>query len=750
MTGHRRSSSAPTQCSLLLALAIVVAACGGGGEPAAPVPVPFTPVVTTVEVSPGTAALVLDQTVRLSVTVKDQKGGTLSGRVPAWTTSSAAVATVASDGLVSAVGAGSATITAAVEGKQGSATITVTSPVASVSLARDTATLTANATLQLSATIKDARGATLSGRAIAWTSSAATVATVSTGGLVTALNAGRTFVVVSSEGKSDTATISVQPGPVQLSTRSGASSSATIGPAGGSITAAGAGGVQYTLTVPLLALSEPIEITVTPLDAVAGLPLSGGFAAGVDFAPSGLRFAKAATLKIATTAQPGTNQRLVGFSYQGAGTSLALAPSQRASGVITIPVLHFSGVGVGFGSAQDVEALFFGINPPPGSAAYYVNTLIRASVTTPRDPAFELQVVEDWFDDVVRPALDAATTDAQLVAALGAREDWENTPDLIGTFGVIPGGATAPTLASRRAAWVQGLIPKLNAAIDGNLQLCAAPGLSSARLTALDNAIFWHRMARIGFGVDSAKYGLDLQSFQSKLCARSVSENISLADPLKSGSNTLDITFKLVFTGGQLVIPANFFVTSSAIGASLALPSATALAQPGFLTGSVIPIGTITPVTVDLTACYAGNSRALSLALDTYIDELCHQEQLVRQRPAVSFEGQYRMSYRVTNLKTGTLTQSAADYFFFRNPGSSDYCFQGTHLGRTCGQFNHLGPLTGSTWTSTSPLECDAVAHTHSVIMLTFDGQGSSISVSGNELCPGTRLTEYTGVWTKP
>jgi hypothetical protein len=61
--------------------------------------------------------------------LRDENGGTLEGRPVAWTTSAPSVALVSSAGVVTAVSAGVATITATVEGKSGTVVVTVPSPV---------------------------------------------------------------------------------------------------------------------------------------------------------------------------------------------------------------------------------------------------------------------------------------------------------------------------------------------------------------------------------------------------------------------------------------------------------------------------------------------------------------------------------------------------------------------------------------------------------------------------------------------
>jgi len=166
--------------------------------------------VATVSVSPPTASIQQGQTVQLTATLKDANGNTLSGRTVAWSSSNTSVATVSSSGLVSGVTPGSATITATSEGKSGTSSITVTNiPVATVSVSPPTASFQQGQTVQLTTTLKDANGNTLSGRTVTWSSSNTSVATVSSSGLVSGVTMGSATISAASEGKTGTASITV-------------------------------------------------------------------------------------------------------------------------------------------------------------------------------------------------------------------------------------------------------------------------------------------------------------------------------------------------------------------------------------------------------------------------------------------------------------------------------------------------------------------------------------------------------------
>jgi uncharacterized protein YjdB len=178
----------------------------------ATVTVTATPVVPVafVTVSPATATVTMGATQQLTATTKDAGGATLTGRTVTWVSSNAAVGTVSSSGVVTAVAVGSAQITATSEGINGTATVTVTqATVASVTVSPATATVTVGATQQLTATPKDAGGNPLIGRVVTWGSSNSAVATVSSGGVVTGVVAGGATITATSEGINGTAVITV-------------------------------------------------------------------------------------------------------------------------------------------------------------------------------------------------------------------------------------------------------------------------------------------------------------------------------------------------------------------------------------------------------------------------------------------------------------------------------------------------------------------------------------------------------------
>ena len=192
-----------------------IAATSGGKRGVATISVQAAPIpVASVTVSPGSATVLVGQTVQLTATPKDAGGNALAGRGVTWSSGNTTVATVSGSGLVSARAAGSTTITATSEGQNGTASLTVSVvPVASVTVSPALGSVAVGSTLQLTATTRDSAGNPLNGRAITWATSNGAVAAVSASGLVTGVSVGNATITATTGGKSGTAGIAVTAAP---------------------------------------------------------------------------------------------------------------------------------------------------------------------------------------------------------------------------------------------------------------------------------------------------------------------------------------------------------------------------------------------------------------------------------------------------------------------------------------------------------------------------------------------------------
>src|SRR5437762_418629 len=115
--------------------------------------------VSTVDVTPATASIVVNGTVQLTATPKDASGNPLTGRTVTWQSADITLATVDANGLVTGKAAGGpVTVTATAEGKSGTAAVTITTiPVSTVDVTPATASIVVNGTVQLTATPKEDR-----------------------------------------------------------------------------------------------------------------------------------------------------------------------------------------------------------------------------------------------------------------------------------------------------------------------------------------------------------------------------------------------------------------------------------------------------------------------------------------------------------------------------------------------------------------------------------------------------------------
>lgn len=202
----------------------------GGKTGTAQVTVTPTP-VSTVTVTPAHSTIAVGKSITLTAQAHSSSGQVLTGRAVVWSSSAPTIASVSASGVVTAHATGSTVIFASIDGVLGWANVDVVPvPVASVTVSPATLSVTVGQTGQLTATLKDASGNTLSGRVVSWSSSQTAVATVSGNGVVTGESTGTATITAASEGQTGTATVTVVAPGVRTVTVT--PSSATIAPFG--------------------------------------------------------------------------------------------------------------------------------------------------------------------------------------------------------------------------------------------------------------------------------------------------------------------------------------------------------------------------------------------------------------------------------------------------------------------------------------------------------------------------------------
>ncbi|MFL5582611.1 MAG: beta strand repeat-containing protein [Gemmatimonadaceae bacterium] len=198
--------------ALLGAVAAVGLSCGDDGFDAAG---PDGGVVE-VRIAQHGISLIMGDSLAMSAVGLDKSRSAIDGRTVSWASSEPAVAAVDGGGMLHALTPGVTVVTAEIDGRSDSATVTVLPPpVDRVSLAPTSATIILGQQRQLAATTFSVKDSVLVGRPLAWSSDNTGVATVDAGGTVSGVGVGSAVVTVTSEGKSATAAITVIPVPVK-------------------------------------------------------------------------------------------------------------------------------------------------------------------------------------------------------------------------------------------------------------------------------------------------------------------------------------------------------------------------------------------------------------------------------------------------------------------------------------------------------------------------------------------------------
>ena len=169
------------------------------------------PAPTTMAVTPDTVVLTaLGQTAQFTAEVRDQNGQVMTGATVTWASSAPAVATVSAAGLVTAVGNGTAAVTAAAGSASGTAVAIVMQSAGSVVVSPSADTVELGETLRLVAEAFDENGHAVHGAVFTWSSGDVSVASVDASGLVTGLAEGTATITAAAGEASGTSEITVE------------------------------------------------------------------------------------------------------------------------------------------------------------------------------------------------------------------------------------------------------------------------------------------------------------------------------------------------------------------------------------------------------------------------------------------------------------------------------------------------------------------------------------------------------------
>jgi uncharacterized protein YjdB len=351
---------------------VTITATSAGKSASVAIAVTAVPVASVV-VSPSTRSILVGQVATLTATPVDSLGVSLSGRAVTWQTSNTAVATVSSIGVVTAVATGVATITATSEGKSGSAAVSVgAQPVASVTMSPASSTLFISKTLAFTTMLRDSAGVALNGRTVTWASSAPSVATVSSSGVVTGVGVGVATITATSEGKSGSAMIDVQPLPVgivqvtpsaawKMLGRTIQLAVATLDSSGNVLTGRP---VAWTSSNPAIAsVSQTGLVTSLAVGTAVISARSEGVTGTSEFNSILVPVASVNLSPASPTVQEGRSLQLTASPYDSAGALMSGRIARFSSSAPTVAVVSASGIvtGIAEGSAI-ITAAIDGVN----------------------------------------------------------------------------------------------------------------------------------------------------------------------------------------------------------------------------------------------------------------------------------------------------------------------------------------------------------------------------------------------------
>lgn len=204
-------------------------------------------------------------------------------------------------------------------------------------------TLTVGGTVQLTVTVIDEEGDTLSAQTVAFTSSNTAVASVSNAGLVTALTVGSTNITATVDNVSDTITVVVEedttaadltldPGDTNLAVGDTLTFTATVTNAGGD-------------TLPAVVTFSSTETAVATVNAVTGLVNAVAVGRANLVATAG---AVSDTVEVSVGTEPGTNVGTLTLTPAtltlavGASDTLTVAVTDTLGAAILDPIVDFS------------------------------------------------------------------------------------------------------------------------------------------------------------------------------------------------------------------------------------------------------------------------------------------------------------------------------------------------------------------------------------------------------------------------
>lgn len=141
--------------------------------------------------------------------------------------------------------------------------------------------------------------------------------------------------------------VTARPNPARVrpTLDQGGATASDIGRDGGSVTATGADGTRFTLTIPAGALLDPANVSLAPLASAGKLPMGARGLHAVQIGPAGRDLLKPASLAIAPPRLP-SKSVLTGIGFDTGGKQFHLTPVSRSGSEATLEVFELEGLGI--------------------------------------------------------------------------------------------------------------------------------------------------------------------------------------------------------------------------------------------------------------------------------------------------------------------------------------------------------------------------------------------------------------------
>lgn len=302
----------------------------------------------SITVAPADSTIGVNSTVQLSATQTLSNNSTTDVTASVtWTSSNAAIASVSASGLVTGISAGQVVINAAGQGVTGSAVVRVVAGAGETSLAvmPTSVNLVGNFTQQLTAVSTLGDGSSLdvtTDSGTSYTSSNSTVATVSTSGLVTAVNPGSSTVTVTRGSLTATSAVTVANATLQT-------------------------------------------IAISPLNATVQVGQSTSFTVTGTFSDGQNRnVTSSATFTSSNTAVATVSGNSASGVSAGNSTITATVGAQNATASLTVTAAGGGGGTGGLGRLNALRALA-GLNPVTENAQFSADALLHSTYMVKND-----------------------------------------------------------------------------------------------------------------------------------------------------------------------------------------------------------------------------------------------------------------------------------------------------------------------------------------------------------------------------